>query len=117
MPSQSDTEPAIPFARSAKNENSKGGDRLDTAGQAILKLLSKASDLAEANNRQALETAQTLSKHLDAAQDRIAALEEEVHLWREKSERAEQWMLKIFKDIEERLLKEPEERQRRLPRL
>jgi hypothetical protein len=34
--------------------------------------------LAEAISRQALETAQTLSKYLDAAQDRIAALEEEV---------------------------------------
>jgi predicted nucleic acid-binding Zn-ribbon protein len=117
MVSQSDTERAIPFAGPAKNENSDGGDRLDSAGQAILKLLSKASDLAEANSRQALETAQTLSKHLDAAEDRIAALEEEIHLWREKSERAEQWMVKIFKDIEERLLREPEERQRRLPRL
>ncbi len=116
MASQSDTEPAIPFPPSAKSENPKDGDRLDSAGQAILKLLHKASDLAEANSRQAAETTQTLSKQLHAAEDRLAALEGEVQLWREKAERAEQWILKIFKEIEERLLREPEERQRRLPR-
>jgi hypothetical protein len=79
-------------------------------------LLRKANDVAEANSRQAVETAQTLSKQLHAAEDRIVALEGEVQVWREKSERAAGWMVKIFKDIEERLLREPEERQRRLPR-
>jgi predicted nucleic acid-binding Zn-ribbon protein len=116
MASQPDTEPAIPFARSATSENTNGGDRLDSAGQAIFKLLRKANDVAEASSRQAVETVETLSKQLHAAEDRIAALEGEIHLWREKSERAEQWMLTIFKEIEERLLKEPEERQR-LPHL
>ncbi len=64
-----------------------------------------------------MEAAQTLSTQLHVAEERIAALEGEVQLWRERAERAEQWMLKIFKQIEERLLKAPEERQRRLPRL
>ncbi len=76
-------------------------------------MLRKANDVAEASSRQAVEM---LSEQFHAAEDRIAGLEGEVHLWREKSERAEQWMLTIFKEIEERLLKEPEERQR-LPRL
>ncbi len=116
MASQSDTEPAIPVARSATTEHSSDGNQLDSAGQAILDLLQKANDLAEANSRQALETAETLSKQLHAAEDRIADLEGEVHVWREKSEHAARWMVKIFKEIEERLLKEPKERQRRLPR-
>jgi hypothetical protein len=115
--SQSDTEPAIPVARSATNGNSSDGSQLDSVGQAILESLRKASDVAEANSRQAVETAETLSGELHAAEDRIAALEGEVQVWREKSERAARWMVKIFKDIEERLLREPEERQRRLPRL
>jgi hypothetical protein len=115
--SQSDTEPAIPVARSATNGNSSDGSQLDSGGQAILESLRKASDVAEANSRQAVETAETLSGELHAAEDRIAALEGEVQVWREKSERAARWMVKIFKDIEERLLREPEERQRRLPRL
>ena len=48
------------------------------AGQAILNLLHKAADTAEANSRQALETAQKLSSQLEAAKDRIARLESEV---------------------------------------
>ena len=116
MASQSDTEPAIPVARSAKNETSSDGNQLDSAGQAILDLLRKANDVVEANSRQAVDTAETLSKQLHAAEDRIAALEGEVEVWRERSERAARWLVKIFKDIEEQLLREPEERQRRLPR-
>jgi methanogenic corrinoid protein MtbC1 len=116
MASQSDTEPAIPFAKAATNEHSSDGNQLDSAGQAILDLLRKANDVADANSRQAVETGETLSKQLHAAEDRIAALEGEVEVWREKLERAARWMVKIFKEIEERLLKEPEERQRRLPR-
>ncbi len=58
-----------------------------------------------------MEAAQALSRQLHVAEERIAALEGEVQLWRERAEHAEQWMLKIFKQIEERLLKAPEERQ------
>ena|SRR5690242_17497284 len=39
---------------------SRDAGQLDSAGQAILRLLHKASDAAEANIRQALETAQKL---------------------------------------------------------
>ena len=45
------------------------GDQLDSAGEAILKLLNKAAGAVEANSRQALETAQKLSRqqrgHMD----------------------------------------------------
>ncbi len=80
-------------------------------------MLRKANDVAEGNSRRALETTETLSKQLHAAEDRIAALEGEVQVWREKSEHAARWLVKIFREIEERLLKDTEERQRRLPPL
>ena len=67
--------------RAARND----GGQLDTAGEAILKLLHKAAGAAEAHSRQALETAQKLSSKLRAAEDRIAELEAEVHHYREKS--------------------------------
>ena len=51
---------------------SKNTGQLDSAGQAILKLWDKAADSAEANSRQALESAQRLSNELRAAEDRIA---------------------------------------------
>ena len=93
---------------------SKDASQLDSAGQAILRLLHKAADAAETNSRQALETAQKLSSQLRAAEDRIAELEAEVHLYREKSEHAEEWLRKISMEIEDRLVNEPEEKRRQM---
>jgi hypothetical protein len=82
------------------------GDQLESAGQAILKLLHKAAGATEANSRQALATAQKLASQLRAAEDRIAELEAEVQHHREKSERAEDWLRKIFAEVEDRLFNE-----------
>jgi cell fate (sporulation/competence/biofilm development) regulator YmcA (YheA/YmcA/DUF963 family) len=96
----------------ASNEASQ----LDSAGQAILKLLNKAAGAAEANSRQALETAQQLSSQLRAAADRIAELEAEIQHYREKSERAEEWLRKISMEIEDRLVNEPDDKLRQMSR-
>ena len=106
--------------QSASHEISRGqdgaasndGDQLDSAGQAILKLLHKAAGTAEANSRKALETAQKLSSQLETAKDRIAELEGEVHQYRERAACAEEWLHKISAEIENRLIREPEERRR-----
>jgi hypothetical protein len=63
---------------------------LDAAGQAILKLLHKAADVADANSRYALAAAQKLSRQLQEAENRITELESENQLYREKAEHAEQ---------------------------
>jgi cell fate (sporulation/competence/biofilm development) regulator YmcA (YheA/YmcA/DUF963 family) len=85
---------------------------LDFAGEAILKLLHKAAGAAETNCRRALETAQKLSNQLRAAEDRIAELD--VHHYRGKSERAEEWLRIISMEIEDRLISEPEEKRRQV---
>jgi hypothetical protein len=103
-------ESAIPTKSAASND----GDQLDAAGQAILKLLHKGADFAEANSQRALEKAQELSHQLRAATDRIVELEAEVQLYREKAERAEQWLHKISTEIEERLVRQSEEERRRM---
>jgi hypothetical protein len=59
-----------------------------------------------ANSRHALETAQKLSRQLREAENRIGELEAEVQLYREKSERAEEWLRKISTEIEDRLINE-----------
>jgi cell fate (sporulation/competence/biofilm development) regulator YmcA (YheA/YmcA/DUF963 family) len=87
-------------------------DQLESAGQAILKLLHKASDATEANRQQSLATAQKLSSQLRAAEDRIAQLEAEVQHYREKSERAEVWLRKISTEIEDRLFNESADKRR-----
>ena len=106
------------FAMSRDEDVAASNDasQLDSAGQAILKLLHKAADAAETNSRQALETAQKLSSQLRAAEDRIAELEAEVHHYREKSERAEEWLRKISTEIEDRLISEPLEKRRQMSR-
>ena len=91
-------------------------DQLESAGQAILKLLHKAAGATEANSRQALATAQTLSSQLRAAEDRIAQLEAEVQHYRGKSARAEEWLRKISAEIEDRLLNESVEKRREVSR-
>jgi predicted nucleic acid-binding Zn-ribbon protein len=78
----------------------------------LLKLLHKAADTAEANSRRGLETAQQLSDKLEAAKDRINELEGHLEFYRGKIERAEAWLYKIASEIEERLIREPEERRR-----
>jgi hypothetical protein len=108
MANCSQSESAI--SRGQDSATSKDASQLDSAGQAILKLLHKAADAAEANSRQALETAQKLSSQLDAAQDRIAELEAELQLNRDRADRAEGWLSKISTQIEDRLIKQPEER-------
>jgi hypothetical protein len=87
-----------------------GANQLDSAGEAILKLLHKAAGAAEANSRQALVTAQKLSTQLRAAEDRIAGLEAEIQHYRNKADRAEEWLRKISTEIEDRLVSEPVER-------
>ena len=88
--------------------------QLDFAGQTILKLLDRAASAAEAESRRALETAQKLSSQFHAAQDRIAGLESELQLYREKANRAEEWLKNISIEIENRLIRGPEERRRRI---
>ena len=116
MTDQPDSESVIAFGPTTKSEASKEADQLDAAGQTILKLLHKAAGVAEANSRHTLEMAHKLSHQLRAAENRIGELEAEVQLYREKSERAEQWLHKIFVEIEERLIRQPEEERRRISR-
>ncbi len=93
----------IPFARSAQGARDDN-TQLDKAGQTILQLLNKAADVAEQNSRHAIDTAQRLSHQLRAAEDRIAELEAEVEAYRQQAERAEQWLHKVYTEIEDRFL-------------
>ena len=93
-------------SKSADRDSAGSNDssQLDSAGQAILTLLYKAAGVAEANSRHGLERAQKLSRQLREAENRIAELQADVHLYREKAERAEEWLRKISTEIEDRLI-------------
>ena len=91
--------PVVPFAPTDKGTSSNGGDQLDKAGQSILNLLHKAAGLAE-------NMAQKLSHQLRAAEQRITDLEAEVERHRDRAERAEQWLHKVYTEIEGRFLRQ-----------
>ena len=98
----------VPFAQ--KNAAPNDADQLDRAGQTILQLLHKAAGVAEENSRHALDMAQKLSHQLRATEDRVAELEAEVQLYRDKADRAEQWLHKVYTEIEDRFLRQDEVR-------
>jgi hypothetical protein len=66
--------------------------------------------VAEENSRHALETAQKLSHQLRAAEDRMAELEAEVTAYQERANRAEQWLYRVYTEIEDRFLQQSDGR-------
>jgi molecular chaperone GrpE (heat shock protein) len=102
----------IPFAKTAEGGR-RDGSELDKAGEAILQLLGKAADVADQNSREAFDTAQRLSHQLRAAEDRVAQLEAELDTYRQKAERAEQWLHTVYTEIEDRFLKQDAPRRAR----
>ena len=59
----------------------------------------------EQNSRHAIDMAQQFAHQLRAAEDRIAELEAEVEAHRQQAERAEQWLHKVYTEIEDRFLR------------
>ena len=105
--------PVIPFA---PGTSSNGGDQLDKAGRSIINLLHKAAGAAEQNSQHAMDMAQKLSHQLVAAEQRITDLEGEVEGHRERADRAEQWLHRVYTEIEDRFVRRPSGRARTMAR-
>jgi hypothetical protein len=100
----------VPFTRCRNSAVSEASDQLDKAGQTILQLVSRAAGIADENSRHALDMAQKLSDQLRAAEDRVAELEVELTASRERCDRAEQWLHRIYGEIEERFHRQNDSR-------
>ena len=100
----------IPFTPAARSTAPDGIDQVDKAGQTILGLLHKAAGVAEANSQHALDMAQKLSHQLRAAEHRVAELEAEVGAYQERADRAEQWLHRVYTEIEARFLRQDDGR-------
>ena len=96
----------VPFVRTERTSPSDGADQLDKAGQTILQMLHRAAGVAEENSRHALETAQKLSHQIRASENRVAELEAEVTAYQQRAERAEQWLHRVYTEIEDRFLRQ-----------
>ena len=102
--------PVVPFARAREGAPPGTDGQLDKAGQTILQLVAQAAGRADENSRHALGTAQQLSDQLRAAEDRVAELESELAAYQERAERAEQWLHRIYGEIEDRFLQQGDSR-------
>jgi hypothetical protein len=69
--------------------------------------------VAEENGQSSLDMAQKLSHQLRATENRIAELEAEIEAHRNRAERAEQWLRRVYSDIEERFLNQVPSDERR----
>jgi ribosome-binding protein aMBF1 (putative translation factor) len=94
----------IPFAR-PDGQPRQGGNQVDQVGQAMLELVSRVAETVESNRRQTMERAQKLSNQLRAAEDTIRHLEGEIALVRQRADHAEQWLHRVYTEIEDRFLK------------
>ena len=94
----------IPFAPSKtfRPEVQQPGDPVDRSGQAIIELLQQAAETANSNCDRAMELAHKLSLQLRAAEERIRELESDTNHFHDRAQRAEKWLARIYKDIEEK---------------
>ena len=109
MPTQSSSSHEvviIPFPVSVRED----ADQLDHAGQSILQLLDSAATVAEQNGRRTLNMAEKLLHHLHSAEDRIVELEAEAATYQQRAERAEQWLHRVYAEIEDRFLRQRDAR-------
>jgi exonuclease VII small subunit len=87
-----------------KDGRREAGDPTDEAGQALVALLQQAADLSNDNCERAMMLAHKLSLDLRAAEDRIKELQGAVDHYEKRAVRAEQWLQRILKEVEEKLI-------------
>ena len=73
----------------------------DDSGRTILAMLQKASDMAKEDCARAMDLAHKLSFQLRAAEERARELEAEAAHFRDRAARAEAWLLRIYKEVEQ----------------
>jgi hypothetical protein len=97
----------VPFAPSPKEPGWDGSDSLDKSGHQVFALLQQAADVAKENSERAMSLAHRLSIQLRVAEDRIRTLEADLEQFQDRALRAENWLLRIQKEIEDRFLEDP----------
>jgi hypothetical protein len=102
----------IPFAPTPKGQP-EAHVVADDSGRSILALLQKAADMSKEDCARAMDLAHKLSFQLRAAEERVRELEAETAHYRDRTARAEAWLLRIHNEVEQTFFqrKEREPRQ------
>jgi hypothetical protein len=87
-----------------KQRQRDGADTIDQAGQGVLALVEQAANISKENTDRAMSVAHRLSLQLRAAEDRIAELQAELERAQGRAVRAEQWLVAIKGEIEDKLI-------------
>jgi hypothetical protein len=109
MSDETDSKPTLQPVLSAHDQND------DLAGASVLTLLQRSAYMAEGNSQYAVDIAKDLSLRLVASEARVAELEGrlaqlevEVQVYRDRSEQAEQWLNKISSELQGRVAPKPQ---------
>ena len=73
----------------------------DDAGQHIVDLVQKASDMAKADCQRAMDLAHRVSSQLRAAEESAREFEAEANYFRERATRAEEWLVRIESELKQ----------------
>jgi hypothetical protein len=76
----------------------------DEAGRALIAMLEQAASLAHENCNGPIEFASKTAPQLHVAQERIKELEALISHYHERATRAEEWLQRIEREIEDKLL-------------
>jgi hypothetical protein len=93
----------IPFSPGEKDWP-RNDDQIDRSGQAIVGLLDQAARAAKEDCDRAFDLAHKLSLQLREAEDRAVQLQAQVDHFQDRALRAEGWMVRIYKEIEDKFL-------------
>jgi hypothetical protein len=101
----------IPFAPEDREWPRDNSDPVEKSGQAIIALLEEAARAAKLDCDRAFKMAHELSLQLREAEQRAANFQSQFEQLEQRAIKAENWMLRIYKEIEERFLGEREDEQ------
>ena len=110
----SEPDTVVPFAPALENAAASSTDQLDRAGQTILNMPHNAANLAEANvasTRSTWRRSFRISFARPETRTRKKRWESEGQSYREQAERAEQWLHRVYSEIEDRFLKQGNRRE------
>lgn len=79
--------------------------KTDDAGQHVIALVQKASDMAKADCQRAMDLANRVSSELRAAEEKARAFEKEANYFRDRAARAEEWLARIESESSRRSFK------------
>ena len=85
----------------------KGHEDADDAGHRIIALVQEAADVAKEGCERAMDLAHKLSSQLQAAEERARELEAELIHFRDRAERAEDWLENIHSQVQKAFFSPP----------